>query len=43
VVDPWGAILGQHAVGAGLVVCELDLARLQSVRQQLPALQHRRL
>ena len=43
VADPWGAILGQHAVGAGLVVCELEPARLQSVRQQLPALQHRRL
>lgn len=43
VIDPWGAILGQHAVGAGLVVCELDPARLQSVRQQLPALQHRKL
>ncbi len=43
VVDPWGAILGQHAVGAGLVVCELERERLQSVRQQLPALQHRRL
>jgi nitrilase len=43
VVDPWGSVLAQHAVGAGLVVCELDPARLQSVRQQLPALQHRRL
>ena len=43
VVDPWGSILGQHAVGAGLVICELDPARLQSVRQQLPALQHRKL
>ena len=43
VVDPWGSVMAQHAVGAGLVVCELDAARLQSVRQQLPALQHRRL
>ncbi|MEO0003489.1 MAG: hypothetical protein RLZZ22_1181 [Pseudomonadota bacterium] len=43
VVDPWGSVLGQHAVGAGLVVCELDPDRLQSVRQQLPALQHRKL
>ena len=43
VVDPWGQILGQHAVGAGLVVCELEHDRLQSVRQQLPALQHRKL
>ena len=43
VVDPWGQILGQHATGAGVVVCDIDPARLQSVRQQLPALQHRRL
>ncbi len=43
VIDPWGQILGQHATGPGVVVCELDAARLQSVRQQLPALQHRRL
>ena len=43
IIDPWGAILGQHAIGAGLVVCDLDPARLQSVRQQLPALQHRKL
>jgi len=43
VVDPWGQILGQHATGAGVVVCDIDPERLQSVRQQLPALQHRRL
>ena len=43
VVDPWGQILGQHATGPGVVVCDIDPARLQSVRQQLPALQHRRL
>ena len=43
VVDPWGVVLGQHAVGAGVVVCELDPARLAQVRKNLPALQHRRL
>ncbi|MEN9903839.1 MAG: hypothetical protein RLZZ555_404 [Pseudomonadota bacterium] len=43
IIDPWGSVLGQHATGAGMVVCEIDPARLQSVRQQLPALQHRRL
>jgi len=43
IIDPWGQILGQHASGPGVVVCEIDPARLQSVRQQLPALQHRRL
>jgi len=43
VVDPWGQVLGQHANGPGLVVCELEPEKLASVRQQLPALQHRRL
>ncbi len=43
VVDPWGTVLGQHAIDPGVVVCELDWDRLQRVRQQLPALQHRRL
>jgi nitrilase len=42
VVDPWGALLAQRqAEGAGVVLADLDPARLQQVRQQLPALQHR--
>ncbi len=40
-VDPWGAVLGQRADGAGVVVAELDATRLAAVRQQLPALGHR--
>lgn len=43
VVDPWGTVLGQHAVGAGLEVCDIEPEQLHAVRQQLPALQHRRL
>ncbi len=43
VIDPWGTVLGQHAVGPGVVVCDLDWTHLQQVRRQLPALQHRRL
>ncbi|MCG3188558.1 MAG: Deaminated glutathione amidase [Burkholderiaceae bacterium] len=42
IVDPWGEVLAVRAVGAGVVMAELDTARLQSVRQQLPALAHRR-
>ncbi len=40
-VDPWGVTLGERAEGAGVVLGELDAARLASVRQQLPALNHR--
>lgn len=42
VVDPWGEVLAQRAEeGAGVVLAELDAARLAQVRTQLPALDHR--
>jgi nitrilase len=41
IVDPWGEVLAQRDEGAGVVVAELDPARIQFVRQQLPALSHR--
>ena len=43
VIDPWGTVLAVQDEGEGVVVAELDPARLQQVRAQLPALQHRRL
>ena len=43
VVDPWGEVLAQREEGEGVVLAELDLARLSEVRQQLPALMHRRM
>lgn len=43
VIGPWGEVLAQQAEGAGLVLADLDWAHLLRVRQQLPALQHRRL
>lgn len=43
VVDPWGTVLAVQEEGDGVVVAELDPALLTRVRQQLPALQHRRL
>ena len=42
VVDPWGEVLGVLPEGEGVVLAEIDPARLASVRAQLPALQHRR-
>lgn len=39
-IDPWGAIAAQQAQGAGVVCADLDFARLNAVRTQLPALQH---
>lgn len=43
VIDPWGEVLAMQSEGPGVILADIDLARLHSVRQQLPALQHRRL
>jgi nitrilase len=40
-IDPWGQVLAQQAQGAGVVVADLDCGRLEKLRLQLPALQHR--
>ena len=40
VVDPWGQVVAVQAEGEGVVMAELDPARLASVRSQLPALEH---
>ncbi len=42
-IDPWGQVMALQAEGPGVVLADIDFARLQAVRQQLPALQHRRL
>ena len=43
VVDPWGVVLGVAAEGEAVVCADVQGERLQQVRTQLPALQHRRL
>ncbi|HXD06597.1 MAG TPA: carbon-nitrogen hydrolase family protein [Burkholderiaceae bacterium] len=43
IVSPWGEVLGEQAEGEGVVVAELDRARIAQVRAQLPALTHRKL
>ena len=42
IVDPWGEVLNVLPEGEGVVMAELDAARIASVRAQLPALTHRR-
>ena len=42
VIDPWGTILAQAPDGEGLAVADLDFARMEDVRERLPALRHRR-
>ena len=43
VIDPWGEVLALQSGGPGVVMADLDFNRLRAVREQLPALQHRRL
>jgi len=42
IVDPWGEVMAMQEEGEGVIVADLSRVRLQSVRRQLPALQHRR-
>jgi nitrilase len=41
IVDPWGEILAERGEGEGVVLAEVDPARLEEVRKSLPALEHR--
>jgi len=40
-VDPWGTVVAEHELGPGIVVGDIDPARLATVRAELPALAHR--
>jgi len=42
-VDPWGEVVAQLADGPGIVVGDIDPARMTDVRARLPALAHRTL
>jgi predicted amidohydrolase len=43
VIDPWGEVLAEHDQGPGMALATLERDRLDHVRTQLPALQHRKL
>jgi predicted amidohydrolase len=40
--DPWGFVIDQMDETEGILTVELDMSRLDTVRQQLPLLKHRR-
>lgn len=42
-IDPWGVVVASRAEGAGIVVGDIDPARIDDVRRRLPALAHRAL
>lgn len=41
IIDPWGEILACRDEGPGVVLADLDPARIAAVRESLPALRHR--
>lgn len=41
VIDPWGEVLACREEGPGVIVADVDPARIASVRESLPALRHR--
>jgi predicted amidohydrolase len=43
IVDPWGVVLATVPDGEGVAVAALDLSAQDRIRQELPALAHRRL
>ena len=40
-IDPWGVVLTRRDKGEGVVIGDLDHARIAEVRASLPALKHR--
>ena len=42
IIDPWGNVLSELGVECGYVVAEIDLSYLQTLRNKMPALDHRR-
>lgn len=43
IVDPWGDVIAQASDGEGVLVADLDLRRVEDIRDRLPSLRHRRL
>jgi predicted amidohydrolase len=42
IIDPWGIVLAQAQDAPGVIVADLDLARLAQIRDNLPSLANRR-
>ena len=41
IIDPWGEVLDRKMKGPGVVIADLDHARIAEIRESLPALAHR--
>jgi predicted amidohydrolase len=43
VIDPWGTVIAQAPDVVGVTVADLDLARVDVIRRDVPSLANRRL
>lgn len=43
IIDPWGTVLAQAPDTVGIAVADVDLDRLEKIREELPSLANRRL
>ena len=43
IVDPWGTVVAQAPDTVGVVTAEIDVMRLERIREELPSLANRRL
>jgi len=42
IIDPWGQVLNRLPHGTGVVVADIDIAKLEHTRKMFPALEHKR-
>lgn len=42
IIDPWGQVLNRLPHGTGVVVADIDIAKLEHTRKMFPALDHKR-
>ena len=42
IIDPWGVVIANASDGDGICVADIEPARVDAARRQLPVLQHRR-
>lgn len=40
IVEPWGSVLAQKEQGAGIITADVDLSRLEQIRQHFPCVDH---
>ena len=42
IIDPWGTVIATASDGEGICMAEIDMARVEAIRRQLPSLPNRR-